>query len=171
MAEAVIFPARPLFMVDRSWQRHKKRAKQKPELRLAGIQPSSVPEVSIILAKSRTDAEAASVYEEGKRSAPRRNQNEFSSLRFVEYDPSNAGNSLRQVREKKTAVNRDKKGKTRGKICRATPASNGHKPTGTTRSSPVLASHVPGTASPLYSVIDPEARPFQGFASYCGCQH
>ena len=66
MAEqAVIFPDRPLFMVDRGWQRRKKKAgkdsHQQSYERELDLQPSRVPEITIAVVQTPNSTRARSL--------------------------------------------------------------------------------------------------------------
>ncbi|EXJ81958.1 hypothetical protein A1O1_08025 [Capronia coronata CBS 617.96] len=167
MAEVVIFPAQPLFMVDRSWQRRTRRLKTKSG-RFAGHgPPSRTPEVTITVAKSSVNT-ASSHYKRDVSSATKETQSAPTGLQFMSYEPSRSDSPTRQTQGKKriattpNAIGRSKEKDPR----RKSPLSSGRKHTGTTTLRSTLGDHVPGTASPLYSLIEPEASAFQGFVSY-----
>ncbi|EXJ77543.1 hypothetical protein A1O3_09770 [Capronia epimyces CBS 606.96] len=166
MAEAVIYPVQPLFMVDRSWQRRKKREKKGPDSRFGsdGRQPlCRVPDVTITLADGPAGARVPSVLDRA------RSQDVSTEVQFVIYEPPRAETRPQQNRHEKWSQDVGSNTKCRRKKRengRAAPVSNDQEQTGTLPPLPTLQQPVHGTASPLYTVIDPIASAFQDFVGY-----
>ncbi|KAJ9494205.1 hypothetical protein LTR99_003134 [Exophiala xenobiotica] len=156
MAEAILFPSQPMFMVDRGWQRSRKKKRTKNTLRIAesDAQINGVPEVTITIAKPRS---AKSRSQTGVPDAQERNV----KVQFRKYEPplpktkhvrrsakqATAGNTMQPLGQTSTST-----------------ANTLHK--FDLRHPPVLSSGMTGSSSLLYTVIDPEVSDFQRFISY-----
>ena len=157
-AEAVIFPNQPLFMVDRGWQRHTKKAgKKSPQGSRGGeleTHLSRVPEVSITVPKRDEDVDFMSRPETKMKTIRRGDKSrQFASTQFLNYEP---------VKSKRKQHDSEKQLPER-----ATPKGHIIKTEGTHQDSSLLKQSLPGTATALYSYIDPEVSSFQKFVSYC----
>ncbi|OAP61004.1 hypothetical protein AYL99_06008 [Fonsecaea erecta] len=161
--EAVIFPSQPLFMVDRGWQRRKK-VKNDGFSHEFDIQTSRVPEVTIKVAnwspktRPRSPHEAKCTERQAKTSTK-----ESSQVQFLAYKPP-------VVKQKQRG--KSKKYEARKRTSDEITGAGDKLPIPSTKT--VAAREdiffprqvLPGTATALYTVIDPEVRSFQEFMSY-----
>ncbi|KIW82381.1 hypothetical protein Z517_05408 [Fonsecaea pedrosoi CBS 271.37] len=157
--EAVIFPSQSLFMVDRSWQR-RKRVKKDIHSHELVLQPSRVPEVTIKVAQTPVGAGSTSVH----KSQAKGNAKESGQIQFMTYKP-------KERTSKQNA--RSKKVRHTGPAGEQTPDSDATAPippttSVETRKNVLLPTQLtlPGTATALYTVIDPEVSSFQEYMSY-----
>ncbi|KAJ9607601.1 hypothetical protein H2200_007679 [Cladophialophora chaetospira] len=162
--EAVIFPDKPLFMVDRGWQRRKKRAvktaSQTIHERELNLQPSRVPEVTITVAKGPGGTRSNSPPETKNHPVPIKSSHTQSvPIQFMNYEPPKP-KKQRQPGSRPCPRN----GQAATHMPRKWAAAT--KPEITREDLFVLKQSLPGTATSLYSVIDPEVSSFQEFISY-----
>jgi hypothetical protein len=164
--EAVIFPDQPLFMVDRGWQRSKKKqgthrtGRQIYEQQL-DLQPSRVPEVTITVAKGVKTARpksTAAAARDFRQAQTKVIAQDFRPAHFMSYEPPRPKKGNQTIRQKASSQ-----------------CKEGESATNSTSASPEDIKRIlsrfkqtlPGTATPLYSVLDPEVTSFQEFISYC----
>ena len=174
----MIFPNRPLFMVDRGWQRRKKRAgKLSPQdihERELDLQPSRVPEVTITVAKEpakdrstsppdKNNNKSTSPPDKQSKQIPiRSGQEQSAPIQFMEYEPPKP--KQKQPRGSKARARNGLTAKQRPSRTAAL-----MDPEIMRENLFVLKQSLPGTATALYSVMDPEVSAFQDFISYCKC--
>lgn len=160
--EAVIFPSQPLFMVDRGWQRHKKRSKKGAPFGEMNLQASRVPEVTITVMKEPDDhTSTSSSRGNGNRKRAKSYKKKPVRLQFMSYEPPE----------------KEKKGKNRNKpaggVKQESLSEVGLAINIQSRklriASPILKQSVSGALSPLYTLVDPEVDAFQTFVHYCRC--
>ncbi|EXJ59192.1 hypothetical protein A1O7_06624 [Cladophialophora yegresii CBS 114405] len=158
--EAVIFPDQPLFMVDRGWQRRKKRAgKDLPRAeyeRELQLQPARVPEVTITVAKAPSSAGSTSqsTKENGLKPA-KGTAAQPVHTQFMNYEPS-LPKKKQQHGKKERALPRTSSAGVQ--LCNDTTMG----PRGTPQGSLTLKQSLAGTSTALFSVLDPEVSSFQG---------
>ncbi|EXJ71377.1 uncharacterized protein A1O5_05184 [Cladophialophora psammophila CBS 110553] len=162
--EAVIFPSQPLFMVDRGWQRRKKKLKNDALFQELDLQTSRVPEVTIKVAKGPAGARSASPPKvKNNETHAKGNPKVPGQIQFMAYKPS--VKKRKQHVKSKTCDQDEGAGKE---------GENTHVkfPVCSTNSEEVRKDAIfpkrtlPGTATALYTVIDPEVSSFQQFMSY-----
>ncbi|KIX94938.1 uncharacterized protein Z520_09248 [Fonsecaea multimorphosa CBS 102226] len=161
--EAVIFPSQPLFMVDRSWQRRKK-VKNDAFSQEIDLQSSRVPEVTIKVANGPAEMRQASPprAKDTERQA-KAHAKEPNQVQFRAYNPS-AGKQRHHGKSKKHEKQKE--------VVRETTDADNQSSIPSTKS--VVARKdiffpkwaLPGTATALYAMIDPEVSSFQEFVSY-----
>ncbi len=170
--EAVIFPSAPLFMVDRGWQRQRRKGSKSAPSNYAEKHSSRVPEVTILIMKSPSKAvgKKAEALSGPKPSAqsPKKNM----KLRFMTDEPA-AGAKREPPRKKTQVILRSKNGSSR----KRKPASNirnlrsvdDEELIDQVQPSPTMTRTVSGTTLPLFNIIDPEVSGFQDLLNYCKC--
>ena len=163
MAEAVIFPDEPLFMVDRGWQRRKKKANRHtvPREQDLNLQPSRAPEISITIAVGSIDSRSRSP-PEGKddKRTPKSSPERRGQIEFMSYEPQK-GSRKQATASKELHQNRKS----------AFHKSTCLDPEEVHENLFVLKQALPGTAIALYPAIDPEVSSFQSFVNYCKFFH
>jgi hypothetical protein len=165
--EAVIFPDQPLFMVDRGWQRRKKRAgKNSPRAvheRELDLQPSRVPEVTITVAKGPGSTRSTSSPERKNDQTPAKGKaKQPAPIQFMNYEPPRPKRKQQHGPKERAQSRPSSTGKSLGD-------DTAMKPRDLPRDLFILKQSLRGTATALYSVIDPEVSSFQEFVSYCEC--
>lgn len=166
--EAVIFPPQSLFMVDRGWQRRKKKggAKDSPftEHEL-DLQASRVPEITITVAKGSGDTRSTSPPEtKNEQAQARSNSQQSGSIQFMTYEPQKLNRRRQQgLKDRKQAKQSDK-----GRTSCPSDAV-GHA--AIQKDVFTLKQSLPGTATALFPVVDPEVGCFQEYLSYCKVSH
>ena len=155
----MIFPDQPLFMVDRGWQRSKKRAgKNSSQTSYEGeldLQPSRVPEVTITVAKGPAGSKSVSPPDSKKDQAPTRGKPKRSApVQFMNYEPLKS----KRKQQQRSQQHLPKKTPFKAPLL---------QPEDISQDLFVFKQSLPGTATALYSVIDPEVSSFQTFVSYC----
>ncbi|KIW67789.1 hypothetical protein PV04_07017 [Phialophora macrospora] len=162
--EAVIFPDQPLFMVDRGWQRRKKRAaKNSPQAvheRELDLQPSRVPEVTITVAKGPGSTRSTSPPERKKDHRLAKAQaKQHAPIQFMNYEPPTSKKKQQHGPGGRAQTGTVHTGK-------SLYHDTAMKPKDIPRDLFILKKSLPGTATALYSVIDPEVSSFQEFVGY-----
>lgn len=163
----MIFPDRPLFMVDRGWQRLQKRAgkisAQAIHERELVLQPSRVPEVTITVAKEPNSTRSTSSPEsKNGRTKTKGNQKKSASVQFMNYEPPKA--------KKKSQYAAKDLARSRRPVTEPLPSSAALMERDDIRNTSfVFKQALPGTATAFYSIIDPEVSSFQDYVSYCEC--
>ena len=168
MADALIFPNQSLFMVDRGWQRRKKTTLTTLPLREKDVnpQPLLVPEITITVAKvstrsSNSNCSSARLAKtkEVKTSA-KRTSKQFHQGRIISYEPR-----TKESKQPLGAQCSHQKGIPH--MDRMTTNAARSESEEDRQNSFNLKRTLPGTATALYSIIDPEVIAFQKFVSYC----
>ncbi|KIV78615.1 hypothetical protein PV11_06249 [Exophiala sideris] len=155
--EEIIFPSRPLFMVDRGWQRSRKKTRMSPRSR-NDVQTIHVPEVTVSFTEDPADTKEMST----KRKDPHR---PARGIQFLHYEAGSTKTTRRSKRRAQPGV----ENKTPAVIEDSTQAATTFAPSGRTPASEMswdLGALIKGSTTALYSVIDPEAAAFQDFAGY-----
>ncbi|ETI21849.1 hypothetical protein G647_05918 [Cladophialophora carrionii CBS 160.54] len=162
--EAVIFPDQPLFMVDRGWQRRKKRAgKNSPQAvyeRELVLQPSRVPEVTITVANRPGSATSTPPPDRENRQKPAKSDSKQPvHIQFMKYEPPPPKRKQQHGAKERTQTGASSTGKP---LCNETTMRS----RGVSQDLFTLKPSLPGTATALYLVIDPEVSSFQEFVGY-----
>jgi hypothetical protein len=146
-----------MFMVDRGWQRSRKKKRTKNTLRIAEFdaQINGVPEVTITIAKPRS---AKSRSQTGIPDAQERNV----KVQFRKYEPP-----LPKTKHVRRSAKQATAGNTMQHLGQTSTSTANTLRKFDLRHPPVLSSGMTGSSSPLYTVIDPEVSDFQRFISYC----
>jgi hypothetical protein len=167
--EALLFPSKPLFMVDRSWQRQMK----KTSIGLSRNKVSRLPEVSInvINGPGLPFDTFGSEFVHGSPAAKREKTGRPKLLSMTEQP--RIMNRKQRAATKAVSVSigkfKDGRRKPEGSDSSTSPSPG---PTSLNsldsfNSSLTLYHTVPGSGSLLYSVIDPEVKRFENLLSYC----
>ncbi len=155
-------------MVDRGWQRRKKRAgKISPQAiyeQDLDLQQSRVPEVTITVVKGPGNTRSTSPPDgKNKQQTPTRSsRNQSTPIQFMKYEPPKPKEKRQQ----------GPKGHSRNGCAAARMSSRDAalvEPENIRTDLVDFKQSLPGTATALYSVIDPEVSSFQEFLSYCKC--
>ncbi|KAI1616026.1 hypothetical protein EDD37DRAFT_103822 [Exophiala viscosa] len=161
--EEIIFPPRPLFMVDRGWQRSRKKTRSNPRSIRGDVQSIHVPERTVKATEDSSAIETMSINRNGPQNPQHNKTRPLPGTNFLHYEPA----ETRKARHRKR-IGRPKEGNTRPAAMSDLPqAATSVAPSGRTPASENLwtfGSLVPGSATSLYTIIDPEATAFQGFA-------
>ena len=167
--EAIIFPSAPLFMVDRGWQRHRKKGRKVSALERAEDPPSRVPEVTITVMKASAKTNGTRTKSPSANDVEKRGPRKNVELQFMSYDPQPA-EKTQEGRNRRKALSGGKKSSVKQE---STPLDHSSAEGSSIPSddrlqlSPVLRKPVPGSTFPMYTVIDPEVSAFQSLLSYC----
>ena len=166
--EAVIFPSAPLFMVDRGWQRQRKKGRKGPALEGAEDPRSRVPEVTIMAKKPTPKTNEMPITLSSADDVNKRRLKRTLEFQFMSYEPhqpvktQEGGNRHRVLSSgKKSRVKQE------STLPDHRAPGNSSSSDFKTQISPVLGMPVSGSTFPVYAVIDPEVRAFQGLLNYC----
>lgn len=163
--EAVLFPPKPLFMVDRSWQRRGRKSSPSkvPE------KPSRVPEVTITVLngfktsqKGITRPANANV-----NSTPKPLQ--AANVQFLNYQPPTTcrrGGRNKTKRPLKEDKN-DGGGPSKSQRNSALVPDGGRFAEAESEHPSLFTRSIPKSTSPVYTLIDPEVSTFEKFLVYC----
>jgi len=152
-------------MVDRGWQRSKKNVRDDRTVLGHGSQKAGNHDITITIAGPRSSGKPPSTTAKRTTEANRAQERKVS-VQFMQYEPpvSAAGQASercrRTARRAKSVVQRR-----RGQAPSAAQPIVSPSPL-SVRSS-TLRQSIPGSASPLYTFIDPEVSSFQEFIAYC----
>ncbi|KIW31663.1 uncharacterized protein PV07_03275 [Cladophialophora immunda] len=162
--EAVIFPSQPLFMVDRGWQRRKKKAKNDALFQELDLQTSRVPEVTIRVAngQAKTRSKSPPQARLGDTQA-KVNPRESGQIQFMAYKPSERKQRQPAKSKKTDQIKRTEKQVADTKVKLHIPPTELAE---ARKDVSFLKQTLPGTATALYTVIDPEVSSFQKFMTY-----
>lgn len=167
--ERIIFPARPLFIVDRGWQRSRKKAPTNPRSIKDDVQTICVTGATSLRTENPSDFQLASPLMKLKGSRKREHTNDppLPTIQSLPYDAA----QMKETRSSKRTRHFAVENKTSATVSDPSLAAPPVLPSNRTPASAIpliFENPISGSATPLYTVIDPEATAFQHFVGYCG---
>lgn len=167
--EAVLFPSKPLFMVDRSWQRRNRKNFPTKDFENS----SRVPEITItVLNGSKASPKAKSKPTNAKSDVASKAP-PSASAKFLNYRPPATGGGGGRKR-KKRSFNQEADGAEESSNSKrnSSLAPGCARPADDESEYPFfLTRSIPNSTSPVCTVIDPEVSAFEKFLAYCSFIH